>query len=225
MKKIFLTLLVALSFVFAKAQDGDLGPIVGGAFYVGEINQSKAFYMPSLIYGAVFKHNFHERFSLRIEGIHTTLKGNDANSKYAYQLERNFSFNTTLTDLSAGIEFNFLPFDKSEQFSKYFTPYIFTGLSFLVVSENEDPFTFSVPFTFGMKFAASKKITIGTEMSARKTFTDYLDNIENDVISEIRTTYENKQRSYNKNNDWYFYAGVYLMIQIFDTENACPAYK
>jgi hypothetical protein len=225
MKKIVLIFIVVFSFFFAKAQDGELGPIVGASFYIGEINQSKVFYMPSLVYGVVFRHNFHQRFSLRIEGTHTNLKANDANSQSEYQIERNYSFNTKLTDLAAGIEFNFLPYDKSDQNSKYFTPYIFAGASFLVVPENEDPFTFAFPFGFGFKYAVSKKISFGAEWTIRKTFTDFIDKIDDDYITSVRTTYENKQRSYNRNNDWFSYAGAVVTIQIFESENACPAYN
>lgn len=225
MKKVVLFVTLVFSLNFGFTQDGDLGPFIGAAFYVGEINQSKAFYMPSLVYGAIYKHNFAERFSLRIEGSHTKLKGNDANSDFLYQNQRNFSFTNNVTDLSAGIEFNFLPFDKSEKNTKYFTPYIFTGLSFLVIPENVKSFTFSIPFCFGMKYAISEKITLGAEWSIRKTFTDYLDKIDEDKISNLRTLQQNKQLSYNLNNDWFSYAGIILSFQIFADENQCPAYN
>jgi len=225
MKKIVILFIALISFVNLKAQDGEIGPFVGGAFYIGEINPSKVFYSPSLVYGGVFRHNFSERYALRIEGSHTVLSGNDADSEYAYQLERNYSFSTRLTDLSAGIELNFLPYDKQEQSSKYFTPYVYSGVSFLVVSENKDPFTFAIPFGFGFKFAASKKISIGAEWTIRKTFTDYIDKISDDYISASRTTYENKQRSYSGDNDWYSYAGIIITFQIFSTESSCPAYS
>lgn len=225
MKKILVFIIFFSSIIGLKAQDGELGPFVGTAFYIGEINQSKAFYSPALVYGGIFRHNFSDRYALRIEATHTTLTGDDANSSYQYQLERNFRFNTELTDLSAGAEFNFLPYDKNDKYSKYFTPYVFVGLSFLIVPENEDPFTFAVPFAFGFKYAVTEKISLGGEWSCRKTFSDYIDQINDDYISSSRTTYENKQRSYNPNNDWYSYLGVVLTVQIFSTENACPAYR
>jgi hypothetical protein len=226
MKKLIIISIFFITAISLKAQqDGELGPFVGGSFYIGEINQSKVFHSPSLAYGVVFRHNFHERIAFRIEGIHTQLKASDSKSKYAYQIERNYSFTNKITDLAAGVEFNFLPYDKNDQAIKYFTPYTYLGLSFLIAPENQKAFTFAVPFGVGFKFAATKKISIGAEWTMRRTFTDFIDKIVEDNPTSIRTTYENKQRSYNYNKDWYSFAGVIITVQIFRNVNPCPAYK
>jgi len=225
MKKIILSVFLIFSILISKAQNGELGIYGGAAFYIGEINQSKLFFMPSIVYGVVFRHNLNERIAFRIEGTHTNLKASDTKSKNLYQLERGKSFNSPITDLSTGVEFNFIPYDKRELLTKYFTPYIYTGVSFLVVPENKDAFTFAIPFAFGFKYAANKKVSIGAEWSIRKTFTDYIDQIDEDYVSQLRTTYENKQRSYNANNDWYSYAGIVLTVQLFKSEDSCPAYR
>jgi len=225
MKKIFLSIIIIFSIILVKAQSGEIGPYVGASFYIGEINPSRLFFMPSLVYGVVFRHNLNERISFRIEGSHTNLKGSDTKSNNLYQLERGKSFNSPVTDLATGIEFNFFPYNKKDQQTKYFTPYVFVGASFLVIPENKDAFSFAIPYAFGFKYAVNKKVSLGAEWSIRKTFTDYIDQLDEDYISNLRTTYENKQRSYNPNNDWYSFAGVILTVQLFKSEDSCPAYR
>jgi len=225
MKNIFLSIILIFTILISKAQTGEIGVFAGAAFYIGEMNQSKIFYMPSIAYGAIFRHNLNERLAFRIEGTHTNLKGSDTKSKNLYELERGKSFDSPVTDLSTGVEFNFLPYDKGELMLKYFTPYVYTGVSFIVIPENKDAFSFAIPFAFGFKYAANKKTSIGAEWSIRKTFTDYIDQIDDDYVSTLRTTYENKQRSYGPNNDWYSYAGIVLTFQLFKSEESCPAYR
>jgi len=86
MKKIFLSLVILINFLTAFSQSGEFGPFLGISSYIGEVNQTKLFYMPSPAYGVVFRHNFHERFTLRLETMHTNLRGDDMNSDNNYQI-------------------------------------------------------------------------------------------------------------------------------------------
>ncbi len=225
MKKIFLSFFALLVFVTAKSQNAEFGVFAGSAFYIGEVNQSKAFFMPSLAYGLIFRHNINERVAFRVDGTHTKLRGSDEKSKNPYQQLRGYSFRTPVTDLSAGIEFNFLPFDRTDKYSKFFSTYLYTGIAYLIIPDSRKSFNLGIPLAFGFKYAVNSKVTFGMEWSIRKTFSDEIDLLKDDYVYASRSVLANKQMSYNPNNDWYSFTCLILTYQIFKAYPSCPAYR
>ncbi len=56
--------------------------------------------------------------------------GEDANSSSAFQLQRNLSFKSSITDINAQVEFNFLKYVKNVYYNEEgsrFTPYLSAG--------------------------------------------------------------------------------------------------
>ncbi len=221
MKKIFLTFFLFLSAItITFAQDGNLGLFLGASYYNGEINPDKILFMPSPVIGLFYRHNFNNRWALRIEGNYTTLRGSDSKYNNAYQQWRNYNFTTRLGDLGAGMEFNFLKYNKHKYSEFYFSPYVFLGTMILVIPDPKYPFEFSFPAAVGFKYALTKKTTIAIEWSYRWTYSDRLDGIKEDNF--YHKPYR-MQYSYNPDNDWYSFIGVSISYELFKNTQECPA--
>ena len=225
MKKFLFAILFIFIFLFSSsAQEGEIGIFGGTSFYMGEINKSKLFFMPSFAVGGTYRHIFNDRWAFRLDGTYTKLRGDDAKSKNTYQLIRNQNFSTKIGDISLLLELNFFSFDKSEFDEKYFTPYVYTGISFLIIPEPEYPFEFGIPIGFGLKYALTRKITLGAEWTFRITHSDFIDKIYHDNFTSTNSIIT-KQHSYNPNKDIYSFVDINLYFQIFKAGKACPAYK
>jgi len=229
MKKIFLIFILSAFFAVATTnaqqtpQSAEFGPFIGTSYYMGELNSTTLFYMPSFAVGGIYKHNIDERWAMRFEGTYGRIRGNDANSNNTYQQIRNKEFNTSIGDVGLLVEFNFMPYDKILQTRQYFTPYVVLGLSLVIIPEPKYPFEFAVPFGVGFKYAINKKTSLGLEWTYRFTFSDYLDNLDADNFSTTSTS-NIKQRSYNPMLDLYSFAGIVITREIFRGQKPCPGY-
>ena len=221
MKKIFLIIVVTIFYFGTNAQEGNLGLSAGAGYYNGELNQRNVLYMPSPAFGLLYRHNFDERWSLRMGVNYFTLKGDDSRSENSYQTTRGHSFSKTVWDLGPQIEFNFKDYSKEKYTTDYFSPYISTGLLLIIVSDVEKPFEIAVPLAIGFKYAVTQKITAGLEWSYRWTNSDEVDGLRRDNL--LSST--DPQRSYNPNSDWYSFIGAFFTFQVFKETSTCPSYS
>ena len=219
MKKILPIIIFSLLSVFIYAQEGNLGAFVGLSYYNGEVNPQKVLFMPSPAYGIMYRHNVNDRWALRFQADYSIIQGSDAKSKNSYQQIRNYSFSNTYYDLGMQVELNFMQYDKKEFMTEYFTPYISTGVYLSYMPTTETPLFVSVPIEFGMKYALTKKITIGALWSYRWTSSD-----EVDALAPDPTPLRTKQNSYNPNKDLISFMGVFMTVSLFREHIFCPAY-
>lgn len=219
----FILFLVLLQPVKAQ-QNGELGPFIGVAYYMGEINQTKLFYAPSIAYGLNYRHVTNERYAVTFQGIRTVLQGNDTDFDSKYQQTRNHSFQTEIIELSLQLEFNFLPLIKGSKY-EFITPYLAAGGGMIIGEFPGGGFQFAIPFGIGIKASPTERLTISAEWKMRKTFTDYIDRLADDNIESATDPFSAKQRSYITNKDWYAFAGVTLSFQLFKPDFSCPAYR
>jgi hypothetical protein len=98
---------------------------------------------------------------------------------------------------------------------------------------------FGIPLGIGIKFAVNQNISLGWEISMRKTFTDYLDDVSTTYVDELLLLAERGQtsvdlayrgdevkdgdlaypadgtkRGSNKFKDWYYFSGITATIKI-----------
>ena len=195
-----------------KAQQLSLGGGLGFTTYWGDLNsgnigadlmhnsglsgQLTAIYQPSSLY------------SLRMNVLFGRIMGSDALSEKQWQRERNFSFQSRLTDVSLRVMVHPWSFG-NRRGSFGVTPFASTGLAMF----NFDPTTeyqgmiyrlqplgtegqgiagfqkkynltqFSIPFGGGLKLEVSEKIDVILEAYAVKTFTDYLDDVGHKYVN------------------------------------------
>ena len=185
---------------------------------MGDINTSRQFYAPGVALGPIYRYNFEPRNSVRLSLIYHTLEGNDNDFNDPYQLLRNASFQSSFIDAAAIYEFNFRPYKTSvRKFNR--TLYLSGGLGyhFIVSSNTSTNGHMIMPFGLGYKFNAGKKLSLGAEISVRKTFNDRIDGVENFALEGNKHLFGN--------NDWYTFAGIFLTYKIFNFREDCPAYN
>ncbi|GAB4463857.1 MAG: hypothetical protein Fur0028_15430 [Bacteroidales bacterium] len=206
----------------------DFGLFVGGSYYQGDINTSRIMYSPGFSYGGFIRYAFHTRWAVRGSIFSGNLKGNDQNFSYQYQHFRNVSFSTPIVEATGQIELNFKPYRIGDKKKKW-TPYVFTGATFLVASYADHVYQPVIPFGFGIKANLAPRLGMGIEWAYRKTFTDGLDNLS--WYKHLPTTSTEhdylmlKQYAYHHQKDYYAFIGIFLTYKIRLTDEVCNAWE
>jgi len=205
-------LLISLSFllsIFAFGQNSnhrsksELGVLLGGSYYIGDLNQFGHFNKTQPAVGLLYRYNYHSRLSLRANCTYGKVKADDADSKRDLFQNRNLSFESNIFELAGGVEFTYLPFFLGSERYKG-TAYILAEIgifrmnpktefngdmvelqpigtegqgSDLSSRKNYSLTQICIPLGVGVKFALGKKAALSFEYGIRKTFTDYLDDV------------------------------------------------
>lgn len=128
--------LVILSVVTLGVSNGysqrrnDFGFVGGGSYYLGELNPGTQFANVHASFGAYYRRNFGQRLSARLSANYASISGKDTKkSIFGKELgyaPRKGEFKSTLVDVSATLEINFLNYFIGA--SRYFwTPYMVLG--------------------------------------------------------------------------------------------------
>ena len=216
----FLVLLLAALSASGQVSLGknEIGFTIGGMNYIGDLNNQSMFGTVNLAYGGMYRLNFDERWSMRIDIDYGHVEGGNPD----YIARRNLSFHSYIFEGALRAEFNFFPFSMRDDHYVW-TPYIFAGLGFFAynpkayftdplsgesdwyelqplgtegqgspVAPDRTPYTLkqlAMPFGIGFKYHPSKSFTLSVEYGFRKTWTDYID--------DVSTTYvDNEQLAY-----------------------------
>ncbi len=194
-RSFFLVILFIFVFQFVKSQDLEVGLTGGGGYYLGDLNPGKHFSNTQVAYGAMARYCFDTRWAVKLGFTKGSIKG-DASST-SFLPDRGLSFSSTLTDIAAVLEFNFLPYFTGSRVNGI-SPYIYGGISvffFNPVSNGvslqamgtegqnigylgRKPYnltSISIPFGIGAKLSLAKRLSMQVYWEMHKTFTDYLD--------------------------------------------------
>jgi len=206
----------------------DFGIFGGLSYYQGDINHSKLIYNPKPSIGGFLRYAFHTRWAIRVGIFSGTLKGNDLNFNNLYQKTRRANFSTPIVELTGQIELNFLPYRIGDK-KKNWTPYIFTGGTFLVASYADYVYQPAIPFGIGIKKNFTTNFSIGIEWAYRKTFTDGLDNLswyKNIPTTSVENNYLlPKQFAYFHQKDYYAFIGIFFTYKLKIFEEVCYAFR
>lgn len=193
----------------------EIGFTAGGMNYIGDLNDQSMFGKVNLAYGGLFRYNFDERWSFRIDIDYGHVEGGNPD----YIARRNLSFRSYIFEGSMRAEFNFFPFSMREDHF-FWTPYIFGGLGFFLFNPRAfytDPLTgesdwydlqplctegqgtalapglspyalkqISMPFGLGFKYHPNKSFTFSAEYGFRKTWTDYIDDVSRVYVDNMQ---------------------------------------
>ncbi len=266
MKRIYLILLV-ISPVLTRAQ-WHVNVFGGFSNYSGEL-QSKTFTLDQSFaaFGLGLQYDLTNHFSL-LSGINLGhLGAADKFNKPELQ-PRNLSFQTKIAEWNVIGEYNF--FDLTE---KRFTPYVFAGLAVYhfnpyaydtlqqkvylrpLSTEGEGLPEYpgrkyysltqlAIPFGAGIKLRISDNVILAYEISFRKLFTDYLDDVSTTYVDQatllrergpeaVQMAYRGNQvkngnpnypvddskRGSSNANDWYYFSGIRVSIAINNGAN------
>ena len=257
MRKTTLTIVSVFCTVVLLAQYNEIGVRIGVANYAGELSEYQLrgqSYGPLI--GVFGRRNFTKYLSIKASLLRAEISGYDKWAKSVTVRERNLNFRSDLMELAVTGECNLSPFNiRANQTG---VPYLFAGVALTRFNPQAEmrgrwydlrplhtegvhysPFTLAVPFGFGMKFNISYKVNFGFEFGARKTFTDYLDDVSRKYIDveamqhidpvaaalAYRTpeltgkTGENpagQPRGNPANKDWYVFGSVTISVNLTD---------
>ena len=186
-------------------ENTEVGFIGGVSYYLGDLNTTH--FNNSLPFGGiVIRKNIDRRFSYKAELLYLNIAADDRNDATdTIAIDRGLHFRSPVYELSAQIEFNFLPFEAGNALYTW-TPFVYTGLSFFhfnpqaenkeglwvnlqeLGTEGQGSTSFpertkyplaqlAIPLGGGLKIAINPSFNIILEYGVRKTFTDYLDDV------------------------------------------------
>ncbi|MCH9661511.1 MAG: hypothetical protein K0U54_11435 [Bacteroidetes bacterium] len=214
-----LTVILIITLVnTSQSQTYEIGGFLGGANYIGDVGKTTYIAPNNLAFGGIFKWNRSPRHSFRGSIIVAGLEGNDLDSDEPRRKERGYSFQNTITEISAGIEYTFWEFSMYDGRPKS-TPYLYTGLTYVFYDElykrgNDQIVKYdtagsvAIPMVVGFKTSAmANKIVLAFEIGARYTFTDDLDG--SNPVGDLSDQQNLKFGNLNS-DDWYVFTGVTL---------------
>ena len=183
----------------------EVGINAGSFIYQGDLTPSAlgSFKTWKPAFGISLSRILNRSFSVRLNLALGEIKGDDAKySSPAWRQQRNFNFNSPLTEVSAMMVWNVLG-KNGDEFNSGISPYLFAGIgySFLNIKRdwsNMNTTVFSpesavqaglvqdaahslpnaipvLPLGIGVRYSLSPHISVDAESSYRFTFTDYLD--------------------------------------------------
>lgn len=190
--------------MFTPASRTELGIMLGGSHYLGDLNQSKNRLRFTHLAGQViYRYNVHSRLAVRANIGIGEISGADSLSGDPILMNRNLSFKSVIIEGAAGVEFHYLKYQVGHK--KYnFTHYILAQIGVFYMNPKAkvgddwyalrdigtegqggasskarrySSYQISFPIGLGIKFSPSKRFSIGIEYGIRLTFTDYLDDV------------------------------------------------
>ncbi|MES2419508.1 MAG: DUF6089 family protein [Bacteroidota bacterium] len=206
-KKIILSsVIVFVLSLTCQAQRAELGVNVGGAGYMGDLNQFNPVKISGVAVGIYAKINFDPHWGLGLHYNYGKIKAFDALSDNPQFVDRNLHFKTVLNEVSFIGSFNF--FDIYSPGSKgRLTPYLFAGIGGVIFNpkatylgssanggfelkefELRDfntegqvkpyrNYAVVIPYGAGVKFKMNENWTLFSQAGYRTAFTDYLDDV------------------------------------------------
>ncbi len=257
MRPKLLPLAILLMAFSLQAQYYEAGIYTGVANYTGELSEfkfsSKGY---GLMIGIFGRYNATKYLSVKGSLTKGSIKGSDEFSKSETIRMRNLSFRSDVLELGLTGEVNFSPYNiRANQTG---VPYFFAGFALAHFNPQAEMrgawydlqpqktegkkysrYSMAVPFGLGMKFNLSYKINFGLEIGARKTFSDYFDDVSSEyadvlhmrqssptaaslayrtpeVTGQFGENPVGTQRGDPTNKDWYFFGGLTVSVNLTD---------
>ena len=178
----------------------EIGGMVGGSYYMGDLNKNAFFkgLNPSL--GVVFRYTPNFRWAVKTDLLWGRVSGSTDGLENVFPNGATASFERNFFELG---EFNFLPY--SDKFAylntKRFSPYIFMGFGVTVAPGNQTFASLNIPLGVGVKYKVINRLNLGCEFSFRKLFGDSFD-VTDGNNGFLDNPYGVASSAF-KNKDWY----------------------
>lgn len=203
LRSVILTCCMALSVHSAKAQYVDAGAILSAWNYRGDIptrHMDLDKYQPG--WGVFARYNASPNFAFKLTASRGSITAYDpVHQMNGHAISsRNLRFRTEITEVAIQYEWNITGLDF--RLGKKTSPYVFAGLSgfyfnpqtqyqgqwidlqplgtegqIMEHGKGYNRYQLAIPFGLGFRWAISPRVHAGLEFGARKTFTDYLDDV------------------------------------------------
>ena len=269
--KLFQIFILSILPIIGFSQHFEAGILIGASNYVGDLsNNSSNLYLKETkpAFGGLARYNFSHLFAVRGSINYTWVAGRDANvGNDDFVRMRNLSFKSSILEFSLMGEVN-LPGYQPYGMYMPISPYLFGGISFFKYAPRTryqgnwvdlQPLgtegqgmpgrdgaynltSIAIPFGVGVKYALSDKINLGIEIGARRTLTDFLDDVSATYVAypellaangKLAADLGNRtgelmgnnepvvvetgtQRGDLKSQDWYFILGITASYNFLD---------
>lgn len=192
----------------------DVGLHMGVSYYYGEYNENRPLYKSNLSFGAIFRHNMSDYYSLRGSLDIGRLSGQHSGEQLLPKAPGG-AFSRSLLSTELMLEFNFFPLNPvSLKPQQTLTPYINVGAGIALVQTQLVP---NIPFGGGLKFTPGNRHTAALEWMFHKTFTDHIDHYE--APREGR-------HALLHNHDWFSVISLIYTYRLPGGNNSvCPVYR
>jgi opacity protein-like surface antigen len=256
--------LLTTQFSFAQMRGFELGGWGGVSNYFGDLNTNWRVNRVHLSGGVGARYNFNDRLALKLGANYGKISAYDSDSDNAFEQRRNLSFESVVVDGTAQFEFNFMPYVHGHR-DYFFSPYLFAGVSMfyfnpraeyegewynLVEQGTEGQFRGeeynttqgALAYGFGLKMDLSYRWSMNVELSGRRLFTDYIDDVSGtyadvrdiraqrgEIAAELSDRSEEpkigepgRQRGNGKNSDMYALLNIGFYYYFGDIR--CPEF-
>ncbi len=186
-----------------KLSRSEIGLMLGGSYYIGDLNAMKHFKNTNLAGGILYRFNIHSRLSFRANFTYGSVEGYDSDASRDVLVNRNLSFQSELYELGSGIEFSYFPFQIGHDRYRG-TAYLLAELALVHINPTTEyngetielqPLgtegqgtsasdksnyalnQLAIPLGIGFRVSLGKRASIGMEYGIRFLFTDYLDDV------------------------------------------------
>jgi len=242
----------------------EIGILLGTSYYLGDLNTTH-FNQPLPAAGLIIRKNIDKRFAYKAEVMYLNIQSDERKSEDTIAKNRGLHFKSPIYELSGQVEFNFLPYQPGNPLYTW-TPYVYTGVSLFHFNPqaedsigswvdlqelgtegqgtteypNKEKYSliqYAIAIGGGFKIAVNPSFNIILEYGARKTFTDYLDDVstiypgggvtgmtsEAIYMSDPSGSHKkDEQRGSTKvANDWYSFVGITLSFKLNNNTKGC----
>jgi len=205
-------LLLFVSFgISSQSQTLELGVVVGGSNYQGDLASSEFAVLKQQInlgIGGFLRYNFNEQLSLKLQILSTELEGDDTLSSLEILRQRNLRFSSPLLDASLRVEWHFLETIFGSE--SIISPYVSLGGSFFTFNpqaeyegtlhdlqklstegqglqaypdrKRYELYSFSILGGLGIAFKLSEDFQVAIDFTGHRASTDYLDDVSTTYV-------------------------------------------
>lgn len=197
------------------AQRTEVGFGLGANSYSGDLYRGYNPIKQNFGFQAYYRVNYDKDVSFRLGLLYGGVSGDDTRPFDALGESRISSFERIFLEGSAVLEFHFLDYKHPKSTIRW-SPYLFGGIGvtkYFNLQENDDFNSIQpvIPFGIGLKHLLGKKLIVGLEFGARKTFFDQLDGVsDNELFNKTSFQFGNPA-----DNDWYYHVGVTVSYVIY----------
>lgn len=200
------------------AQKIEVGGSLGGMLYKGDVSVhlDPRLYRPAG--GLFFRYNATRSFSMRLGIAVGGIRGDDQLSNDPFQQARNYSFRSSISELTGDVQYNFRNYSPLPK-AKNWTPYVFGGLGLFNCKNSvvRARGMLSFPVGVGLKYEFHRPWSVGVEFGTRFTRYDYLDGLGDQTFG----TTSNKLGQGNPAlSDSYTYTSITLSYTFYKI--VCP---
>jgi hypothetical protein len=220
-----ISLYVLNSSVFAQSKE--FGGGLASFNYTGDLIRTYSIQNQTLGINLFYARSYENGWGGKLNFGAGRIKGSDQNPIDPQAQIRNASFQDFITEISGQATYEFLDFRTDRALVK-FTPYLSAGAGFFLINRVEKNADYSdiqlmIPFGGGIKYSLGPLWTLNFEFSARKLFTDYLDNISIEEITDKRNS--NFQYGDWNDNDWYYFTSLSISYTFWGVNCPVPLKK